>query len=837
MVRITHDPMPKNRVIVPLRTPYVIAEQDGTQADAVKRWRKVPTALAAKLGLPLDESCLDTSRLFFLPRHAAGSPFEAAIWGGELLDWKSLEIDDPYAEIADKLDKKSGGSKSQTKKGKELGSWSVQKAHGFLICQAVEDHAPDKIRHRVSAGLEIECPNDGAHSNAGDPEDRACLIANPGEGMGDLFVIKCQHESCRKMTNLDMLGLMIEDGWLPEDIIRDESYNVSDTESAPNPEAAKRAETKEKAKDGYQDALDTITEDTSELEIREAVGMAVSAGLSNFELDKIAERLSKKLKVGMSTAKALIKSVQTEQAAERKTTIEDPLGRRIFTYNGEFHFDEAFNACFRSLLQENRDAGEPVFCCVDSRPVRLTRTKEGRITFEELAARTMWSELNTRITFVRESDNGVVGMRGQVPQDVANHVFEQAWTKLPQAPEIVYTPLFVPDANGSAMLISEPGWYKAPIDLIMADTGFTVPPVPRHAQAWEVEEALNFLLEEVLGDFPFLDFDTKGVERSEPSQANALAMLITPFMRRLLNSPTPVFFISKPVPGTGGTLLGTVPIILFDGDDPTPEPYTQNEEEMRKSLLASIMTTRSHLFFDDVREFNNRVLLQAITSKNIGGRLLGATKTVERPNRFNWIATGNNPNLGTEMQRRAVNVRLVRFVEDVQTVVYSKPNYPEWLKEHRAETVHAILTLIQHWIDMGMPLFKERKRATFEDWSMKVGGVLQACGIEGFLDNGKSPTADMEEVAIKTFVSAWLVRHGKDNPLTMPELFAFAIDGEFDIADGNNEDMKKSRFKNRLPMLNGRMFTFNHRKYVVRCKQNDDHINVYTLEEHVDEAV
>jgi hypothetical protein len=285
---------------------------------------------------------------------------------------------------------------------------------------------------------------------------------------------------------------------------------------------------------------------------------------------------------------------------ERRSEIKDPKGRMVFSFSGEFNFDEAFDICFKALLKTNRDDAQPTFSCVQDKPVRLSRNpKTGRISFDELSNRTLWSELNRRITFVRRNDEGE-GPRLAVAKEVGDHVYEQAYTELPQSPEIIYTPLFTHEGH----LIIQPGYY-ADLNILMANTGFQID-VPVAPTAADVEAAVALLKHELLIDFPFLDYDLSGQERREPSEANALAMLLTPFMRRMINGCTPVFFVAKPTPGTGGTLLGKLPMLIFDGAESAPMRYTQNEEEMQKALLAAIMETRSHLFFDDVRDFNNR---------------------------------------------------------------------------------------------------------------------------------------------------------------------------------------------------------------------------------------
>ena len=72
-VFLEHQPCPKFRVVIPLLQPWCAADYQ-TQDAANAAWKERIEALAATLSLQHDQSCTDTSRLFYLPRHAAGSP-------------------------------------------------------------------------------------------------------------------------------------------------------------------------------------------------------------------------------------------------------------------------------------------------------------------------------------------------------------------------------------------------------------------------------------------------------------------------------------------------------------------------------------------------------------------------------------------------------------------------------------------------------------------------------------------------------------------------------------------------------------------------------------------
>ncbi|UTC28997.1 hypothetical protein MARCHEWKA_04850 [Brevundimonas phage vB_BpoS-Marchewka] len=849
MVQLDHIPMPKHRIVLPLTEPFVPTAVAKTHDEGMKMWGEVCHALAKALGdLPLDRSAVDPSRLFYFPRHAANRPFEARIVGGDLLDWKSLELAQGGADDAptgDALldlvlnevkatDKSKPKSKSTTEEGRDLGRWSIKAAGGFQIVDLIKDHADDRIRTNGAHKIDIECPFDEDHSDPGNPEDKGCFAVNAGDGPSEIFTIKCQHDSCSQRTNLDFLGKMLKDDWFDRDTIDDPTYNALLEEGSEglSPEGEK-IKVEDDAREVYEKLVDGLTEDSSEEDVDDCLRAVIEANLPTRRSIQIEAKIRKALKLSQPNVTKLLKSARAEisRAKNEKGSIKDPKGREVFEYESSYNFDEAFDACFRTLTMTNKKDKEPTFSCVQTDPVRLNRNaKTGRISFDVLNEAAMRSEMNKRMTFMRRSEKGD-GTREAIPKEVGEYVYQQCYNELPQSPEIIYTPLFTADGD----LVMTPG-YKADLNILMANINFTVA-VPQSPTWAEVEEAVAFLREEVLIDFPFLDYDTNGTERRDPSEANALAMIITPFMRRMINGCTPVFFVSKPTPGTGGTLLGKLPMLLFDGQESAPMRYTQNEEEMQKSLLSAIIETRSHLFFDDVKEFNNRALLQSITAQEIGGRMLGKTANISRPNLFNWIGTGNNPIVLSEMERRIVWVRLNGKTVDIQTRVFRHKDFTDFLNSNRSKIVGYILTMIQYWIDLEKPMFEERKRASFEDWSRKVGGVLQACGIEGFLDNRASAIADMDETAIRAFVKEWIKKYGFNKVLT-GDLFNHAYGMEMDIIEGNNDDQKKRMFQKKMHNLDGRAFRIDNLDYLVRSglsEEGDPMFFLQRVEQYLEE--
>lgn len=191
---LNHAPMPKFRVVFPLNEPFVIAKQAMSQADAIALWKRKIVGLAQKLELPIDEACLDPSRLFYLPRHAEGMPFGVWITGGDALDFQTI----PEGKVKGRAQKgtgdkwqDAGADMTREKKphvitngGFDLTVWAAKTkaSENFDIAALFQNAAPGHIRADQSDTKKtVDCPFE-THSNAGDSEDTGCYVENPRPG-------------------------------------------------------------------------------------------------------------------------------------------------------------------------------------------------------------------------------------------------------------------------------------------------------------------------------------------------------------------------------------------------------------------------------------------------------------------------------------------------------------------------------------------------------------------------------------------------------------------------------------------------------------------------------
>ena len=78
------DEDPHWHVVIPFSEPV-----------PVEWWHVVWQETVARLHLPVDQACKDAARIFYLPQHAAGMPFEVRYHGGRLLDPTINDITEP----------------------------------------------------------------------------------------------------------------------------------------------------------------------------------------------------------------------------------------------------------------------------------------------------------------------------------------------------------------------------------------------------------------------------------------------------------------------------------------------------------------------------------------------------------------------------------------------------------------------------------------------------------------------------------------------------------------------------------------------------------------------
>jgi len=249
-VCFSHQPCPRFRVALPLARPW-IAEAFSNQSEANVAWKERVEALAASLDLDHDQSCTDTSRLFYLPRRPAEGPLpETRVLSGEWCDIFSLpavlprEVEprpsrrrrrnsalEKHTAREDCVSTFSGGdtltfTDPATGETIDLRRWAARSATGFAVVAALRARSPHVFVGKVANDSlhHICCPNEAAHTVPG--ADRATFVCDAADSNNGSFVIHCLHDHCAGRDRLLMLRQMLEMRWLHIDDLNTAAFNA-----------------------------------------------------------------------------------------------------------------------------------------------------------------------------------------------------------------------------------------------------------------------------------------------------------------------------------------------------------------------------------------------------------------------------------------------------------------------------------------------------------------------------------------------------------------------------------------------------------------------------------
>jgi hypothetical protein len=394
------------------------------------------------------------------------------------------------------------------------------------------------------------------------------------------------------------------------------------------------------------------------------------------------------------------------------------------------------------------------------RPVRLIRI-DGTPHIDYIDETAMYGVLARVADWVKHTDDA--DLEVSPPHDVARDLVANTDTALPSLDAVVTAPVFDHEGN----LATQPGYHRDAGLWYHEPTGFSIPPVPDAPTAAEVAAARSIILDDLLVDFPFV---------TPADRAHAVAGVLLPFVRRMIDGPTPIHLFEAPTPGAGKSLLADSITVIATGKQAEPTTIGRDDEETRKKITSVLSLGKPVILIDNVRAgIDSAALAAALTSVTWQDRILGQSKMVLWPNRAVWLVTANNPDLSLEIARRSVRIR----IEPADDRPWQRGGFKHsplisWVKANRPALVHAVLVLVRAWQAGGCPP-GGRTLGSFESWAAVIGGVLEATGIPGFLENSEElyEAADRDGQEWREFVSAWWDEHG-DVPVPAGDLLELA---------------------------------------------------------------
>lgn len=396
-------------------------------------------------------------------------------------------------------------------------------------------------------------------------------------------------------------------------------------------------------------------------------------------------------------------------------------GKPTIVTNTYDDWHDLLGGVFSALVAVN--APRPAVFQRGLRLVRVRVDEDERPLIEPMTESSLKGQLAASLLWQRRETRG--GMVPVQPPDavVKNLLARSEWHGIPALRDIIQSPVFTKDGD----IITETG-YHAGSHLWYAPSGGLHMKVSPQPSEKLIQRARAYIVEELLGEFPFTE---------AASRAHAVAAILLPFVRELIEGPTPLHAYTAPTAGSGKGLLVELTSIIATGHPALPVSAPREDEEMRKRITSQLRRGTPIIVLDNLSaKLESAALCAALTSEEWSDRVLGVSEmTPALPNRALWICTANNPEFSLDVARRTVVVRIDSGEECPWKRTFRHANIKAWTREHRGALVSAALTLVQGWLAAGRPTVEHPPIGSFEGWAAVMAGVLGHAGIPGFLAN------------------------------------------------------------------------------------------------------
>ena len=493
-------------------------------------------------------------------------------------------------------------------------------------------------------------------------------------------------------------------------------------------------------------------------------------------------------------------------------------------------FGPARGVTFGSLVEMGRQAAGGAQAQAGGRPAvdlvgdleERTKAVLDRLILENKSAPRTWTQGPTQLVRLLDDKGAKVIDPLRSPEALRQHVTATTrWRRYKKTKDgetvepcdlpldVVRNVLASPKKIGGLRRVSRAPAYD-PSGRLWADSGYCA-----ELETWfdldhvsveepgGVQEALDYLLGEVLVDFPFSD---------EASRCHALALLILPMVRGMIAGPSPLHLVTAPLPRTGKTKLVNVCALGTTGAPAELCPPTRDNEEWRKQITATLRGAPTMALIDNLepgRNTDSANLAALLTSTQWTARELGTVRNVSVANDTIWTATGNNPGLSRELADRSLWIHLDPAHHDPSARTnFKQPYIEDYARENQGAICGAIACLVDHWLQR-----RQKWPGTlggFERWSEVVGGILTSAGMgEHLLGNRKLMRTKISpgQGEWQAFVLAWHLSV-QQVPQTSSELWALADDeGLLDSVRGaGNERSQKTKIGIGLRGITDRVF-------------------------------
>jgi hypothetical protein len=759
VVDLNTPPLEKFRLIFPLSAPVKIIDLAATHEGALSVWEDKITGLAREtLGVNFDTSCTDPSRLFYTARH----PKDAEDWYCAIIQGDPLKFEDvpvfrkakytamrgvlnPYLEAG--LDTDSDmPPQAYSPKGVDLNKWHTTHKERFLLVDLLEQMCPERIRPtggEAQGMMTTECPFEHEHSSDG---GSACMAGNAIDTSTGYWTWFCHHDACQGRHKLQFLEEALRTNWFDEALLSDKDAGFilppsdQDMEDEEITEEAEVVSSEDPATPlTWEDRASQFSKKSTQEDIEKFIKRLIREGVDVTVRANVIAVLTTNTNLAKRELLKLwdaLEKAKKERDAKRASG-DTPVEAGVIV--SEMGFLDMCNYGQRRI--HDRNAVNPTVFHYMEGLCLIRENSEGHARIKTIDRDGFAHHLNTTAKFLKKQGEDDALIDISAPDDVVKHLFSSDFSTYPELRGVVTTPIF----TKAGALLDTPGYDRNSKLFYCPDQNLVVRAVADKPTMEDVAEAKRLLISEVLADFPLGGFVRSQIEEQclspegegVPAVANVMAMILLPFLREMVEGPTPGHLIRKSTPGTGASLLTDVFSIIATGR-PTPAlALPTSKEEMSKTLTSVLANGQNIVFFDNVNHsMDSGELASAMTAPTYQARVLGKTQTVEVDVRCVWTFSGNNISASKELLRRMVSCELDANMANPELRTSFRHNdIRGWATENRGALVWACLTLIRNFVAKGMPKQNDAVLASYENWSRVVGGVLKEAGIKGFLQN------------------------------------------------------------------------------------------------------
>jgi hypothetical protein len=399
--------------------------------------------------------------------------------------------------------------------------------------------------------------------------------------------------------------------------------------------------------------------------------------------------------------------------------VEDPNEVNI-----DIQESKIINKLWNVLVMVNKSKPTPIFYRNDEGHLLIDSTDGIKLITADGGGRAYWDRLLIdHLRWIRKTDDGK--RNAKMPRAISGPALAIIPRDIPVLSHVADDPVLSPDGY----LITREGYH--PDTQVIMRRSATAPditgldPDPRLACA----EVIKSIHAEIFGDFPFAN---------NTSIAVLYGAIFAGILRPYFSGPSPLILIDASIQGSGKTKLAEIIRILAGGHNATVRyGETRNESERAKQITTALLQMPATVLMDNIKcRIDSPSLAEVLTAGYHQDRLLGGMTEVRIPNKALWIATLNNASLDRDFTRRCLRIRLTPHDDKPHLRQgFKHSNLIDWIKKNRQMILHLFHQVTQLWIIAGRPERVTPLLGSYEDFTAKVGGLLDFAGFHDFLSN------------------------------------------------------------------------------------------------------